>query len=321
MKKWLIMGIIILFLFCCIAVFADYTGLSGNTVSVSIPQGAGAKEIASMLKENDVVFFPSLFRRYVGEDASHLKAGVHTFQVSMGYKKVLEELKKDVPLENELIITVPEGYEVREIGHLLESKGIASYEAFTSACENAYARHAFLPKDGNIEGYLFPATYTFQLGISAEEIVDKMVNTFAEKLYTKENIEQCSTLSLSFHDALTLASIIEREAAKDEERAIVSSVFHNRLKTGMRLESCATVQYILKERKDVLSIADTKIDSPYNTYVYDGLPPAPIASPGVESLQAALNPTQTNFLFFVADGSGGHIFSETYEGHLNAVNN
>ncbi len=320
MKKWIIIGIAILLLVCSITVLLDYFGLGGKTVTVSIPQGAGAKEIVSILKTNRIIRFPSLFRRYIRDEAAHLRAGVHTFRVSMGYEKTLEELKNDVPLENTIAITIPEGYEAREIGQLLESAGIVASEEFIAACETAHKRHGFLPETGNIEGYLFPATYALQAGMDAVTVVDMMLRSFVDKMYTEENIARSEALSLSFHEALTLASIIEREAAKDDERSIVASVFHNRLRIGMRLESCATVQYILKERKDVLSIADTKIDSPYNTYLHAGLPPTPIASPGVESMQAALYPENTNYLFFVADGSGGHTFSETYEAHLNASN-
>lgn len=320
MKKTIYSLIVIcIILLTAFFTFMDYHGFGGKEITVSIPQGAGASEIVSILKENKIITFSPLFKKYIRNDATKLKPGVHTFSVSMGYENTLEELKKDVPLENTITITIPEGYEAREIGMLLENAGVITYDAFMQACEEAHLKFKFLPNSGNVEGYLFPATYEFQMNQDAHVVVNKMIETFGQKMYTMENLKRADELSMTFDEALTLASIIEREAALDSERAIISSVFHNRIKKQMHLESCATVQYVLKERKDVLSISDTKIDSPYNTYLYLGFPPAPIASPGIKSLEAALYPAQTNYLFFVADGTGGHTFSETYEEHMNAM--
>ncbi len=319
MKKILCLIIIIVLILSAAVVFLDYRGVGGSPVTVVIPQGTGATEIVKILAENRVIGLSFLFRQYIKEDAEHLRAGVHTFTRFMGYEKALTELKRDVPLENSVSVTIPEGYEAREIGMLLESQGITSAAAFDEACRAAYTRYSFLPEDGTIEGYLFPATYDFQLDCDAASVVDKMVETFSEKMLTPENRARADALGMSFHEVLTLASIVEREAALDSERTIVASVFHNRLEKGMRLESCATVQYILQERKDILLISDTKIESPYNTYLHTGLPPTPIASPGTESLAAALYPADTKYLFFVTDGTGGHAFSETYAEHMAAA--
>jgi len=318
MKKIICVVFIFILVTGCISVLIDYSGLAGEEVVVSIPQGSGATEIVEILEEKKIISFPFLFTQYIKKDAAGLKAGVHCFKKRMGYKDALEELKKDVPLENSILITIPEGYEAREIATLLEMNGIVSASAFDVACKTAYTRYSFLPSDGNVEGYLFPATYEFLPDSSPELVVDKMLQTFSQKMVSDEIINRTEELNMEFHEVLTLASIIEREAAKDEERALVSSVFHNRLRKNMRLESCATVQYILKERKDVLSVADTKIDSVYNTYRNEGLPPAPISSPGKESLHAALYPKESDYLFFVADGNGGHTFSKTYDEHKTA---
>ncbi len=316
-KKWILL---FLALICavCLWVFSDFIGLGGTEATVVIPTGSGAGEIVRLLKEEQVIQFPSLFQFYIRKDAAHLRAGVHTFQKNMGYAAVLRELVRDVPLENAISVTIPEGCEAREIGLLLEGTGLVSASDFAAAAASAHTAFSFLPEDGNIEGYLFPATYAFLPDDSAETIVHTMVKAFQTKMLTEENEQKAKEMGMSFHEALTLASLIEREAALDTERSLVSSVFHNRLRKNMRLESCATVQYILKERREVLSYADTKIDSPYNTYQNAGLPPSPIASPGLASLAAALNPAETEYLFFVADGSGGHTFSKTYEEHLAA---
>lgn len=319
MRKKLILPFLAAIVILFLTVFADFIGLRGREVTVSIGQGTPTAEIVKLLKENKVIQFSRLFRLYIREDAAHLKAGVHVFRENMGYKKTLEELKRDVPSENTIVLTVPEGYETREIADLLETERLCTREDFLSACKEMHKKYAFLPNDGNIEGYLFPDTYALGPDLSASEICEIMVQTFSEKMFTEENLQASEKIGMSFHEVLTLASIVEREAAKDEERPIVASVFHNRLENGMHLESCATVQYILKERKDVLSYNDTKIESPYNTYQNAGLPPAPIASPGAASLLAALHPEETPYLFFVADGTGGHVFSETYSDHLNAT--
>jgi UPF0755 protein len=136
------------------------------------------------------------------------------------------------------------------------------------------------------------------------------------KVFTEESKARARELGMSVRELITLASIIEREAQVSEDRPVIASVFYNRLKIGMPLQSCATVQYILGEQKPVLSIEDTRIESPYNTYLISGLPPGPIASPGAESIQAALYPADTKYLFFLAKGDGSHAFSETYEQFL-----
>lgn len=319
MRKKLFLPVLAAIFILFLTIFADFIGLRGREVTVSIVQGTPTVEIVKLLKENKVIQFSRLFRIYIREDAAQLKAGVHVFRENMGYKKTLEELKRDVPSANAITLTVPEGFEAREIADLLETEGLCTREDFLSACKEMHKKFTFLPKDGNIEGYLFPDTYALTPDLSASEICDIMVQTFSEKMFTEENLKAAEKNGMSFHETLTLASIVEREAAKDEERPIVASVFYNRLEKGMHLESCATVQYILKERKDVLSYADTKIESPYNTYQNAGLPPAPISSPGIASFSAALHPDKTPYLFFVADGTGGHVFSETYSAHLEAA--
>ncbi len=320
MKKTISYILLALIVVLAIFVLTDYIGLPQKEVTIQIPVGSGANKIADILCENHIIHIKPLFLRYIRNDAMHLSAGLHTFKTHMGYKNALSELKRIVPLSEVVKVTIPEGYEAREIGSLLEKAELCTATAFARACQNAHTRYEFLPKNGNIEGYLFPATYDFPKGVDADALVDLMVDSFLKNMMTDENIARAESLSMSFHDVLTLASIIEREAALSEERATVSSVFHNRLKIGMRLESCATVQYILAERKPVLSTKDTKIDSPYNTYLVSGLPPAPIASPGTASLAAALFPAETDYLFFVADGSGGHTFSKTYDEHIAAQN-
>ena len=166
---------------------------------------------------------------------------------------------------------------------------------------------------------MFPDTYQFTANMSAHDILQVMLNRFDE-IYTDKYQARAAELGMTTDEVVTLASVIEREAASPDEARLVSSVFHNRLKSSdyPYLQSCATVQYVLKERKPVLSVADTKIDSPYNTYQNKGLPVGPIASPGKSSLEAALYPADTDYLFFVVGKDGKTVFSKTYEEHLRA---
>ena len=171
-----------------------------------------------------------------------------------------------------------------------------------------------IPRTENrLEGYLYPDTYLFSTEESEHDIINKMLTAFNERVVPAY---EAVRTPYSLDQIIILASVVEREAANDEERPTVASVFHNRIDRGMKLESCATVQYILKERKTILSNADTAIDSKYNTYKYKGLPVGPIASPGLKSVEAALSPADTKYLYFVATADGSqNLFSETFDEH------
>jgi UPF0755 protein len=171
-----------------------------------------------------------------------------------------------------------------------------------------------------LEGFLFPETYEMKVGASESQIAERMLSQF-DKVFKDSYYERAEELGMTINEVVTLASVIEREAQLDSERARISGVFHNRINKGWKLQSCATVQYILGERKEVLSYDDIAIESPYNTYINAGLPPSPIASPGEKSIIAALYPEDTDFMFFVASGEndGSHIFSKTLKEHEKAV--
>jgi len=201
-------------------------------------------------------------------------------------------------------LTIPEGFTARQIGQLIEEKGLGRRKRFLKIVEQR-----------GVEGYLFPETYFVEYDISEEEIIDTMVDQF-NKLFTKEMEEQGKKFNFTKRDTVILASIIEKEAARDEERPLISGVFHNRLRKRWYLESCATVQYALGEHKEKLTYEDLKVDSPYNTYDHFGLPPGPICNPGLGSIKAALYPAETDLMFFVAEGEGTHGFSKYYGKHL-----
>jgi len=187
---------------------------------------------------------------------------------------------------------------------LIEQKGLGRKDKFLKIVE-----------EKKLEGYLFPETYFVNYDISEEQIIEIMVDQF-NKVFTKELEERGKEFNFARRDVIILASIIEKEAAKEEERPLISAVFHNRLKKRWYLESCATVQYALGKHKNRLTYKDLKVDSPYNTYAHFGLPPGPICNPGFGSIEAALYPADSDLMFFVAEGEGTHRFSKYYQKHL-----
>lgn len=315
------------------ALMKDYSGSLTNrmisfadTCEVTVAAGASTAQIAKELKSKGVVRYPLFFRivSKLGGHDSQYKQGTFLLPEAAGYQAIFNCLSDPANGQaNNIRVTIPEGFEFRQIADRLAEKGLVDKNAFYAAAENAEFDYDFIkdiPKRENrLEGYLFPDTYSFVKGTDTEKtIIDAMLARFNELVYTPDHISRAKELGMSMDEVVTLASVIEREALGDSDRKDVSSVFHNRLKSSdfPYLQSCATVQYILKERKAVLSVADTKIDSPYNTYRNKGLPVGPIASPGAASVEAALYPNKTDYLFFVMGSDGVHHFSKTYEEHL-----
>jgi UPF0755 protein len=249
-----------------------------------------------------------------------LKAGEYAIAIPDSPKNILQVLSQgSVYLHS---ITIPEGLIIQEIAELLDSEGFAAKQDFLQDVAET-SLISSLDKDApNLEGYLFPETYRFSKGTSSEEIVAAMVFQFT-KVFSQEWIERAAELGMSIRDIVTLASLIEKETSLRKEKKIISAVFHNRLRISMKLDCDPTIIYILKLEgrfKDRLRTRDLKYDSPFNTYLYSGLPPGPIANPGRGSLEAALYPTDEKFLYFVSKNDGSHHFSQTFREHQNAVN-
>lgn len=307
---------------------SDFQALNAqdtNTVVVEIPSGSTTKSIGHLLASSNLIKNEDAFVAKVKalNAANALKAGKYAISPSMNVEEIVNMISEGKTFKDLVKIVVPEGYEVRQIIERLNQAGLIDVNTFEDELVNGNFDYAFLKgvdRKYKLEGFLFPATYQFPKNMTEHEIINQMLKTF-EKNFTAEDMNKASSMGMSTSEVITLASIIERETKKPEELNIVSSVFHNRLKKPMRLQSCATVQYILGERKEVLSIKDTKIQSPYNTYQNDGLPPSPIASPGRAAIEAALNPASTNYLYFVTtnNGDGSHYFSTTLEEHNAAI--
>jgi len=214
-------------------------------------------------------------------------------------------------------MTVPEGLTLQETAEIMEASGLVSTKAFLEAAHDSEIINSYKIKATSVEGYLFPETYTFAEDLSAKEVVREMVSLFFERL---DGLAERKLRSNDLMEYVTLASIIEREAKGPSEMKRIAGVFTNRLTRNMRLESCATVQYILGKPKERLMLSDLRKESPYNTYLKPGLPPGPISNPGLSALRAALTPEHHDFLFFLAknDGSNEHVFTQTYAQHQKA---
>lgn len=292
-----------------------------RTVTVTVKPDMTVKEIGEMLCQNGIIHSAAFFRitaRVRGVENA-LQAGDYALSAGMNMTDILDRLVRGDNVYRQL--TIPEGYNVEQIAKLLAEQGLGDGAVFKSLARKV-APYDYMVRQPEIiypvEGYVFPDTYRIAPGMTEEAVLQLLVANFDKKL-TADMRERAKTLGLSLHQVVTLASLVEKEAKLDEERPVIAGVFYNRLKQGMPLQSCPTVQYILGYPKAEITIADTQIASPYNTYQNSGLPPGPIASPGMASLRAALYPADTPYLYFVAAKDGAHRFSQTYEEHLAAV--
>ncbi len=291
-------------------------------VNVKIREGLSTAEIADRLAEKGIIDSTLKFRlmaRIYGYD-DKLRPGSYSFTLGMSEEEVFAKLLTG---EKKLVqFTVPEGFGVKEIAERLYNLELADKEEFLREAET-FAPFEYMHKHKDTffaaEGFLFPDTYTVESDVEIEEILSLMANTFDEKL-TRSMREQALKMDLSIYELITLASLVEREVRFPEDRAIVAQVLLKRLKMNMPLQTDATLQYLMDTPKEEVSIADTQIDSPYNTYQHAGLPPGPIANPGMASIEAVLHPADTDYLYFVADRSGHNHYANTYEEHLNLVN-
>ncbi len=295
------------------------------TKTIEIPKGSNIKHISKILKDEKLIRNNDVFTLYckINKIDGKLKAGKYKINSSQSVPQIIEKLvlgKGDFDTRR---FTIPEGYEIRQIIDKLEEEGLIDRDKFKKEVTEANFDFSFIADNKSVgyklEGYLYPDTYEIFKGDSERRIIEIMLQRF-NKVFNEEYRQRAKELNMSINDVITLASIIEREARLDSDRKIISGVFYNRIKKQMMLQSCATVQYILKERKEVLLYKDLEIESPYNTYKYQGLPPGPIASPGFKSIEAALYPDQVDYLYFVANKDGSHVFTKTYKEHLNAQN-
>ncbi len=295
-------------------------------IAFEVKKGDNWSTVSTRLSEKKLVSNSSTVKSYVKEKelSNRLQPGKYTLSKSMNLSEIVAVMTKPTDKNETVKVTIPEGLEVKNIAKLLEKKkAIKSSEKFLKLLKEESFDYSFLngvDKNTYLDGYLFPDTYEFYKESDEKEVIAKLLDRF-DQVYNEEFRNRAKEIGLSDNEAITLASIIQREARSIKEFPIVSSVFHNRLKKKMKLQACSTVQYILEERKDVLSKSDTEIKSPYNTYINEGLPPAPISSVGKDAISAALYPEETEYLFFVVQnkGDGSHFFAKTYDEHLQNI--
>ncbi len=294
---------------------------AGENIYMVVKPGTTASEISDRLMQLGVI--DSRLRFWwlmkLQGDAGKFKTGTYAFTPHMDEQAVLDKL---VAGDTTVVkFTIPEGFGIKEIAKRLADEGLVDEQEFLAEAKD-FAPYDYMKKRPNVryaaEGYLFPDTYVIHSDVSAEGIMKMMAEDFDTRL-TPALRQQAAAKGLSIHDLITLASLVEKEARYDEDRPIIAQVFFKRLQMGMPLQSDTTLQYLMAGPKEDVSIEDTKIDSPYNTYQHEGLPPGPIASPGMKSILAVLNPANTDYLYFVADRQGHNHYSQTYDEHLAIV--
>jgi len=277
---------------------------AGEKALFVVIKGENFSTVASRLEEQNLILSKKLFLLFVKltNSQNKLKTGIYELSGRDGIFRILKQLKNNS--RNFSRITIPEGNNIKQTADIIADKVKIDKEKFIK-----------IANDRNLEGYLMPETYFVSLGVSEEELIDMMYNEFNKKI-TPVMHERAKELNIPFKDIITMASIIEKEVVKPEERSIIAAVFYNRLNRKMMLQSCATVLYAMGVTKEKLSLEDTKFKSPYNTYLHFGLPPGPISNPGIESIKAALYPADSGVLYFVSVGDGSHFFAKTFSDHV-----
>jgi UPF0755 protein len=292
---------------------------SGEVTNVVFPRGTSLAHVSDILYKEGVIHRPRLFKWLlkISGGATKVRAGEFRFQKDMRAIDALFVLYHDEPIVHQ--VTIPEGWNVRQIAQILAAAGLVNEDRFLELTLTAAAAEKYHLKLPSLEGFLFPDTYGFSKIDGEERIVDRMVQHTLQ-LFKTDFKEDMENSNMSIEQVVTLASIVEKETGAPEERELVSSVFHNRLRKGMKLQSDPTTIYGIPDFNGNLTKNDLRTYTPYNTYTIAGLPPGPISNPGGASIKAALRPANTKYLYFVSKNNGHHVFTETYLQHLRHVN-
>jgi UPF0755 protein len=290
-----------------------------------VEPGESAATVAARLEELGLVTDGELFRmfiRYHGIDAN-LEAGEYVLRANMTMAEIAETLQH-ARIE-EVTVTVPEGWRAEQVAQMLAKENIVDGDEFLALVRGGKFDYSLLrdrPEGSSLEGFLFPETYRIPAQAEAEDLIERMLSTLEER-FTPEMRQLAAERGMTVYQVMTLASIVEREAVIAEEQPLIAGVFLNRLEQAMPLQADPTVQYAKgydattgQWWAPVTTEDWERVDSPYSTYLYPGLPPGPICSPGLSAIQSVLEPTDTEYLFFLARGDGSHVFAVTYEEHL-----
>jgi UPF0755 protein len=292
---------------------------SRSTVRVKIPPGSSSSKVASILAEKGVIRDARIFQLFarVAGGTGNLKAGTFKLSPSMTAAEVLRQLGEGGAPPDDIAVTIPEGFRLVQIVERLKAAGIIDnperFKRLASGLTEPFNPPFPLPRK-KLEGYLYPDTYRFLPKCGEEAVIQKLLENFDRQFYS-EHREEVERSGHSLHEIVTIASLIEREAQIPADRPKIAGVIENRLKQKKRLEIDATVIYALGHHVNRVFYKDLAVDSPYNTYRHAGLPPGPIASPGIASLEAALHPDRHPYLYYVAMPGGGHVFAKTKAEH------
>ena len=279
---------------------------------IIIEKGDSIKIIGQKLEQADLIRGCFYFETYVWlKNEKNLQAGEYIFRPSMPISEIVESLACGKINRNDIKITIPEGFSVKQIDERLSQAGLIDQGDLINLKLSAIS---YLPSAISFEGYLFPDTYIFSKKAAVEEIIQKMLDNFDKKI-TAEIQKEIARQDKNLEEIVNLASIVQQESTSSEEMAKIAGVFYNRLNIGMALQSDATINYITGKGKRQPLLEDTKIDSPYNTYKYKGLPPTPICNPGIEAIKAAIWPEQHDYFYFLHPLSSPTVFSKTLEEH------
>ncbi len=297
-----------------------YGGTSPKVLTVK--KGANFEEVIDSLYADRII--PNKFgmrvSAFIYGAEKQIKAGKYLIPNGLSYMDILDLLIKGVPAKQKLV-TIPEGIWQKDLASLLHKQlGLDSAKIMRLSRDKKFLRSLGI-RANNLQGYLLPDTYYFFLNMTEKDVLRKLKRAM-DKIFEREDVRrQMRKLQMTKHEILTLASIIDGESNITGEFKRISGVYHNRLNRGMKLQADPTIQYLLRNRKrhNKIYYKDLEIDSPYNTYKYRGLPPGPINNPGKEAIFAALFPERNNYYYFVADGSGGHVFAKSLSQHLRNV--
>jgi UPF0755 protein len=292
---------------------------SGDPVRVHVPTGASFSQVTDSLAAKDIVTAPPLFKLYarVTGAAGSVKPGTYAFREGTGWKTVIEALHEGRVLTARLVI--PEGWNLEGIAPRVQEITGVSTDSFLAVVTDTAMLARYDVPGPTLEGYLYPATYTFPIDASLDTVLGHMVATY-RRVWTAEREAAAAAIGMTQREVVTLASIVEKEARRAEEMPIIAAVYHNRLRIGYPLQADPTVQYALGGHRARLLYADidSVADNPYNTYRNAGLPPGPIASPSERAIDATLDPADVDFLYFVARPDGSHVFTRSLEEHNRA---
>ena len=327
MKKYLIIILLVVGFVFILRELGQYNASimkeANVQVIVNIKTGMTDDEIGKILYSKGLINSPELFTMQVNLNnyQGKLQAGKYKIIKGSTINEIIKIIAKGQVIH--YVFTIPEGYDINQIASKLQNEEICNADKFKNIAKN-YAPYSYMKTDNKnviykAEGFIFPSTYYLSLNMNEKEVLAFMIKEFDDVIKRKKIVELVEKKHLKMHNVITMASLVEKEAVYPSEMPLIAGVFHKRLEIGMPIQSDTTIQYILGKQKSIITYKDLELTSKYNTYMYYGLPPGPIASPSIQAIMAVINYTDTDYLYFVAGNKGRHLFSKTYKEHLRKI--